>query len=303
MFVKLTRSGGHTYAQLVESFRDAAGQPRQRTVTTLGRVDESGGQLDAVLSSLLRAKGRPADVAAPQIRFESALALGDVWALDQLWRELGFDALAGVFRRARYTTPVEQAIRVMVFNRLCDPTSKLGVMRWLEGSRVPAVDAASVTHQRLLRAMDTLAERAEAMQRSLATLLRPLIDQELSVVFYDLTTVGVEGHTELAGDVRALGKAKDGGIDSLRRYFPNIARAYLIGASAESFAATLDGHVPFEISGTLDKAVADAARDAAAHGGTGEVCVLLSPACASYDQFQNFEHRGDVFRKLVAALP
>ncbi len=99
------------------------------------------------------------------------------------------------------------------------------------------------------------------------------------------------------------GKAKDGGIDSLRRYFPNIVRAYLIGASAESFAATLDGHVPFEINGTLDKAVAAAARDAAAHGGTGEVCVLLSPACASYDQFQNFEHRGDVFKKLVAALP
>jgi UDP-N-acetylmuramoylalanine--D-glutamate ligase len=61
--------------------------------------------------------------------------------------------------------------------------------------------------------------------------------------------------------------------------------------------------VPFEISGTLDKAVAAAARDAAAHGGPGEVCVLLSPACASYDQFQNFEHRGDVFKKLVAALP
>ena len=100
----------------------------------------------------------------------------------------------------------------------------------------------------------------------------------------------------------AGGKAKDGGIESLRRYFPNIAKAYLIGASAESFARTLDGTVSYEISGTLDKAVTAAARDAAAHGGSGEVCVLLSPACASYDQFQNFEHRGDVFKKLVAAL-
>jgi UDP-N-acetylmuramoylalanine--D-glutamate ligase len=100
----------------------------------------------------------------------------------------------------------------------------------------------------------------------------------------------------------AGGKAKDGGIESLRRYFPNIAKAYLIGASAEMFAKTLDGAVPFEMSGTLDKAVAAAARDAAAAGGTGDICVLLSPASASYDQFQNFEHRGDVFKKLVAEL-
>jgi UDP-N-acetylmuramoylalanine--D-glutamate ligase len=98
------------------------------------------------------------------------------------------------------------------------------------------------------------------------------------------------------------GKAKEGGIESLARYFPNIRRAYLIGASSESFARTLDGRVPFETSGTLERAVAAAARDAAAHAGAAEVCVLLSPACASYDQFQNFEHRGDVFRKLVSEL-
>jgi hypothetical protein len=60
--------------------------------------------------------------------------------------------------------------------------------------------------------MDTLAERADALQRSLSVLLRPLIDQELSVVFYDLTTVGVEGATELPGDVRDYGMSKDGGI-------------------------------------------------------------------------------------------
>jgi hypothetical protein len=126
MFTKLTRSGGHTYVQLVESFRDETGRPRQRTISTLGRLDESGGQVDSLLKGLLRAKGMPASMAdTPQVAFESALALGDVWALDQLWKELGFDALAGVFRKARYTTPVEHAIRVMVFNRLCDADSKL----------------------------------------------------------------------------------------------------------------------------------------------------------------------------------
>ena len=104
MFIKLTRSGGRTYAQLVESFRDELGRPRQRTLATLGRIDEAGGQVDALLESLLRAKGRPGSLASPpQVQFESALALGDVWALHQLWHELGFDRLHAVFRRARYT--------------------------------------------------------------------------------------------------------------------------------------------------------------------------------------------------------
>ena len=101
------------------------------------------------------------------------------------------------------------------------------------------------------------------------------------------------------------GKAKDGGIEFLRRYFPNIARAYLIGAASDLFAATFDedGRVTYERSVTLDQAVADATRDALAKPGEGEIAVLLSPACASFDQFPNFEVRGDTFRKLVAALP
>lgn len=210
MFVKLTRSGGHTYAQLVESFRNAAGVPRQRTITTLGRVDENGGQLDALLSSLLRAKGHSAHVASPQIKFESALALGDVWALDQLWRELGFDALAGVFRRARYTTPVEQAIRVMVFNRLCDPDSKLGVLRWLQTVCMPGVQPGKLGHQHLLRSMDALMDHHGAVDECVAHLLRPLIDDELSVVFYDLTTIRSEGQSRLEGDVRHFGMSKQG---------------------------------------------------------------------------------------------
>lgn len=101
------------------------------------------------------------------------------------------------------------------------------------------------------------------------------------------------------------GKAKEGGIESLRRYFPNIARAYLIGAASDLFAATFDadGRVTYERSGTLDAAVVQATQDALAHGGQGEIAVLLSPACASFDQFPNFEVRGDAFRALVKALP
>ena len=219
MFVKLTRSGGHTYAQLVESFRDESGKPRQRTITTLGRVDENGGQVDALLSTLLRAKGHSAEVATPQIKFESALTLGDVWALDQLWRELGFDCLAGVFRRARYSTPVEQAIRVMVFNRLCDADSKLGALRWLQTVAMPGVDPSKITHQHLLRSMDALMDHQEAVDDCVAHLLRPLIDDELSLVFYDLTTIRSEGLSVQDGDVRHFGMSKEG----------MVARQFMLG--------------------------------------------------------------------------
>jgi UDP-N-acetylmuramoylalanine--D-glutamate ligase len=100
----------------------------------------------------------------------------------------------------------------------------------------------------------------------------------------------------------AGGKPKTGGIESLRDFFPRIRKAYLIGEAAEEFAATLGGAVPHEIAGTLDKALAAAARDAET-APAREPVVLLSPACASFDQYRNFEARGDAFRALVHELP
>ena len=100
----------------------------------------------------------------------------------------------------------------------------------------------------------------------------------------------------------AGGKPKEGGIASLVPYFPRIKKAYLIGEAAEDFARTIGGAAPLSLSKTLGRAVAEAAADALA-GGAGESAVLLSPACASYDQFPNFEVRGDTFRSLVEALP
>jgi len=97
----------------------------------------------------------------------------------------------------------------------------------------------------------------------------------------------------------AGGKAKDGGIESLRPLFDHITKAYLIGEAADAFAVTL-ADVPHVVATTMERAVQMASDDAAVAG--GEQVVLLSPACASFDQFPDFEVRGEAFRAAVLAL-
>ena len=213
MFIKVTQSGQRRYAQLVESFRNEQGQPRQRTVCTLGRL-ESGGEVDTLIAALQRARGlSPATPALEGLCFKQARYAGDVWALSELWRSLGLDGLASAWRRSKSEVDVLACLRLMVFNRLCDPASKLGVLRWLETVALPAGQDVRPQHQQLLRAMDVLDKHSAALSNQLATLMRPLIDQDLSVVFYDLTTVGVTGQTDVPEDVRAYGRAKSGLVE------------------------------------------------------------------------------------------
>ncbi|WP_158913765.1 UDP-N-acetylmuramoyl-L-alanine--D-glutamate ligase [Caulobacter sp. S45] len=98
----------------------------------------------------------------------------------------------------------------------------------------------------------------------------------------------------------AGGRPKAGGIDSLRDLFGRVEKAYLIGEAAQEFGRTLAGAAPVEQCGDLLRAVDAAFHDAAAKG--RDAVVLLSPACASFDQFPDFEVRGDAFRSLVHGL-
>ena len=155
MFVKLTKSGPRRYVQLVEAYRDSDGRPKQRTVATLGRLDQPGPGLDAVDASLLRATGgaQPETKCAKEtvtpsvVKFDPTRSYGDVWALTGLWQSLGFGELAQVFRRTKHEINVEALVRLMVINRLYDPESKLGVLRWLQSVALPDLAIKAVEHQ------------------------------------------------------------------------------------------------------------------------------------------------------------
>lgn len=220
MFVRINESGGRRYLQIVESYRNEAGKPRHRVVANLGRIDGmDDGHLDALIRGLCRVAGRDGP-AKLEVSHAPARAFGDVFALHALWTDLGFDrALGRALRSGKRKLDVEALVRAMVFNRLCEPDSKLGCLRWLETVAMPAMPEA-VTHQHLLRAMDALMDHADRVESELAKQIRPLVDHDLAIVFYDLTTVRIHGEGTVADDLRAFGMNKETG---------GIARQFVLG--------------------------------------------------------------------------
>ncbi len=224
-----------------------------------------------------------------------------------------------------------EASNVMRLSTRSDADCEIGV----QGARVVlkrdgrSSDIADIAGIGSLRGRHN-AENACAAAAALLLLPDPLTPDEIAAgmksfpgLAHRMEELGRQGHTlfvndskatnadsagkalsSFAGDIHWIlgGKPKEGGIASLSGLFPRVAKAYLIGAATEEFAATLQGKVSFERCGTLDAAVAAAARDAQASSAS-EPVVLLSPACASFDQYRNFEIRGDAFRALVAVLP
>ncbi|MBV6274328.1 IS1634 family transposase, partial [Alcaligenaceae bacterium CGII-47] len=212
MFVKVTKSGPRQYVQLVEAYRDEAGRPKQRTVATLGRLDKTGEPLRAVHDGLSRILGLDLGIrnGTDSPTFESSRAFGDVWVLTELWKQLGLDGLRKTLQqRTRHRIDLEALLRLMVINRLCDADSKLGLLRWAKTVSLPDTNLKEVTHQQLLRTMDAILEHQDVVDEALAQAVRPLVNDDLSVVFYGMTTVRAEGLSEQEGDVRQFGMSKE----------------------------------------------------------------------------------------------
>ncbi|MCG5528853.1 MULTISPECIES: IS1634 family transposase [Halorhodospira] len=212
MFIRASRSGNHVYLRLVEGYRDEQGRTRHRQVAQLGRADQIGQKdVERLVSGLLRHTGADASMLLERPpEFEPSRELGAPWVLTELWRELGLDeGLRRALRVGARSVEPEPLVRAMVLNRLCDPESKLGVLRWFERAVLPGIETDTITHQQLLRAMDAIERNRRRFHDTLAARLKPLIDQELSIVFYDLTSIHSYGESELEDDLRRFGRSKD----------------------------------------------------------------------------------------------
>ncbi|MDR3373598.1 MAG: UDP-N-acetylmuramoyl-L-alanine--D-glutamate ligase [Ancalomicrobiaceae bacterium] len=164
---------------------------------------------------------------------------------------------------------------------------------------IAAVSALGLSREAITAGLKTFPGLAHRMEE-VGSLGRILFINDSKATNADSTAQALATFTDIHWILG--GKPKIGGIASLAGFFPRVAKAYLIGQASDEFAATLDGQVAYERCGTIEAALGRATEEASASA-ADEPVVLLSPACASYDQFKNFEVRGDRFRELVAAIP
>lgn len=161
---------------------------------------------------------------------------------------------------------------------------------------IAAVSALGLTDEEIIKGLNTFPGLAHRLE-IIGHLGRALVINDSKATNADATEKALlsfsEGIFWIAG-----GRAKEGGIEPLSPLFTRVEKAYLIGEAAQDFAATLGGRVSFEISGTLEAALVKAKHDAQVSRAK-EPVILFSPACASYDQFKNFEERGNRFRALA----
>ena len=216
MYVRTVKSGNNEYLRLVEGYRDPkTGKVKQRVLQHLGRLDPEGNFERALENWVNRAKETD-ETTAHHPKFLSAKEYGNVMALQKIWEQLGLNqAIKSALRATKRDELLTEAlIRLMVFCQLCAPTSKLGIVRWLREVNIPDISN-KVTHQMLLRAMDALDRQVEVVRDAVSSLIRPLIDQEMTLAIYDLTTVRFTGMSDENGDLRQFGKSKD--IDGFAR--------------------------------------------------------------------------------------
>jgi len=185
----------YEYLQLCESYRNKQGQPRTRTLMNLGRVDQlDRKKIDAAVEALLAWGTNPAITRLSDLEHIEAPHYGDMVALEHLWERLGLkETIRRHLRDRKISFDAAELLKVMVFNRLSDPMSKLGVMRWLSTVYIPGLRTDEISYAHLLRAMDLLVEIKEGVEGDLYNRIANLFNLQVEVVFMDLTSSYFEG--------------------------------------------------------------------------------------------------------------
>ena len=215
MFVRAATSlqRGKTYrsVQICESWRDPAwgGKPRTRIVAHVGRMDRFRPQdVDSIIQGLLRVFGRPS---AKDTEVLEGKDFGHIYALEEIWKKVGLcEILSRHAAQRGHEFDLAGHVKLMVFNRLCDPCSKLSLLEWAQGVHVPGLDTSKLEYHHLLRAMDWLLERKEAIEKEVALRVLTLFDGQPDLVFYDVTSSYFEGERSVGEeDQRRYGYSRD----------------------------------------------------------------------------------------------
>jgi transposase len=205
MYVRtVERKHGDTvyrYIHLAESFRTPDGKVRQRMIANLGNpADYKPGEIQKVIAGLQKVFGLPVDAPSapppdvvPAEADATALDYGGSYAVMKIFEQIGWaEPIRAALRGGRHGFDVLGNLKVLLANRLLDPCSKLHILEWFKGAFVPGVDRSEVTYERLLRAMDFLIRNKEDLEVGFARKILTLFDQEVDLVFYDVTSTCFE---------------------------------------------------------------------------------------------------------------
>ncbi|MEW6442735.1 MAG: IS1634 family transposase [bacterium] len=215
MFVRVVTSRQHTKTyrslQICESYRDPSrgGVPRTRVLAHVGQVDRfSQRDVDSIINGLLRVFGRPS---AKDTAVVDGKDFGHIYALGEIWKRLGIgEILRGHAGKSGHEFDLEAHVKLMVFNRLCDPCSKLALLEWADGVYLPGLELEKLEYHHLLRTMDWLIEKKETVEKEVSQKMLTLFDGEPDLVFYDVTSSYFEAERSVQEeDIRQYGYSRD----------------------------------------------------------------------------------------------
>ncbi|MFZ5499742.1 MAG: IS1634 family transposase [Pseudomonadota bacterium] len=182
-----------TYLQIVESVREE-GKVRQKVIANLGRIEDlQDKEIDCLITSLAKfSRKRWIQAEAANLLVQSAKEWGLELVFGHLWEKLGLARIiANLLEQTEISSPLGEAVRAMVLNRISDPRSKRAVHEWLDEVYRPAFATLELHH--FYRALDFLAGHKENIENALFAETRNLFNLELDMVFWDTTSTYFEG--------------------------------------------------------------------------------------------------------------
>lgn len=210
MFVRVSTVKGkskiYRSVQIAESYRDPDKGPRTRIVAHLGQIEGNEDQIQKIITGLNRILGKPT---AKDVIFEDAKDFGHTYLLDRVWRKLELSkAVQEILKNSDIAFDLESYLKLMVLNRICDPSSKLGILEWVKGVYFPFLEEPE--YHKILRTMDWLIDNKKVLEPAIWCRMKTMLDIETDLVLYDVTSSYFEGERSISeDDIRQNGYSRD----------------------------------------------------------------------------------------------